>query len=1288
MSKTTKKKIAVDDNVSVTVKKKKAPPKKESSKTGKVLNNFQHALIRPEPVIGSRITIRRDCWVYATSSSTNEEESQIDASEDDTSTKKNTPKIILKKIKFNAGLTKIFCEIMSNAIDNLWRSQKYGLTMKRIEFKIPTDPEDEYFGWITVINDGYCIPVEKAKYEFADFRTGDIRNENLYPAEVFFGEMNAGTNFEDEEGKKTSGTFGWGAKAAVIFSKAFTVEHTNPEQRKMLVQNYSENGTVRDKPTVTSYKNKTGYTSISFLPDYEYFGYPGMDDDYFSLIKRYVYECAMITGLGVVLNGEKIVVKDLGKYVRLFYPDAKENSLFSFKAPNGDECVVIEKGVPEKEVEDEVPHVSWVNGVSTRDGGIHVDAWRESIFSVLVKTFNSRKPKKGEKDVLKTTAKDLYPYFTIFVRAEIEGPKFDGAPKDQLVGYINGDGEIVGKLNLTKDKKEKSVFTASINEAMKKIMKWNFVTLLEEKLAMKADRTQSRKEGSTSKKVPATKNYTPANFAGTKRSAECILVVGEGLSANAFVGQLIAKIPEGSDLVGRLAIRGKFINVQNASSRDINANAEVAQLKKILGLVTGVKYTKDHPENLKLLKYWKLMLATDQDDDGFHIRGLVLNFIYWGWPELFDLRCPDGTYFIESLSTAVAIARWGKGSMKIFYSNPEYREWLEGPEPKTLKGLSVKYYKGLATHEVGEEDIYLGKKNPAMKSLKRVQYFLDDEVGDYMDLGFNKHQADWRKVWITRDMRQAGDDTPLEALVPIVVNGELSLSSFVDTQLKIYHIMALRRALPNMYDGFKESQRKAFYGIMMNKKARKGVVNLENLAGSVKEATGYHHGGTSLENTIKKMAQGFVGTNNIPLLKAAGQFGQRELGGEEAGAARYIFTGLEEVTNAIFCAEDRPLLQQRIEDDVKVEFELFMPIVPIILINGADGIASGYSTKIPCYNPDDIVAWIEAWLESEDGTVDLPWLMPWYNGFVGENELLKRVGKTVKTFDPEVDEGPPTAWRSKGILEQGKGGWWHIRELPIGMWTNTMKEHLEYLLSGTPPEGSKKKKGDRYLLDVRWKGSINTAKWDIKPTKDFIPDMNVVGNFKNMQSTFSLTNIHVIDENNFPRKFSCPEELLGEFCVRRLAFYDKRRDYWLKKYEIDAQRESDRYKYVKLVVDGKLNMHQKGEKLEGDMKKAGLRKFANKNKKVKDDAEAAAEDEDGNVDPVAAEAVDTSYDYLLSMQMRSMTVERLAQIKKELEATKAKLDELKNKTSKDLWVDDLGRFKAAYAKFLKTRKEE
>lgn len=1220
-----------------------------SSKKGKVLNPFQHALKRPDTYIGSKVTGKRVCWVFKDSA---EGSGGGEEGSDDKSSSKE-PKIVSRKIKYNPGLTRIFIEVMSNAIDNLWRSQKHGEVMKKIEFMIETDPTSEKYGWITVKNDGYCIPVQKEEYEFVDFRTGKTRKEDLYPVEVFFGEMLAGTNFEEDDTRKTSGRNGMGGKAMVIFSQEAIIEHTNPEQSKKLVQTFSDHGTKRSTPLVTSCKGKVGYTSVSFLPDYEYFDYPGMDEDLFSILKRHVYECSMITGLNISLNGERIAVKSLNSYVRLYYPDTKENSLIALKAPNGDECVLVERGIPDLDAQEDVPHVSWINGIHTRDGGVHVESWKDAIFPLLVKSFNSRKVKKGETP-LKTTAKELYPYFTLFVRAEIEGATFDAQTKDCLVGP---------EIHLADSKKQKDDFKTMLQAAVKKILKWNFIALLEEKLSLKAEKTQSRKE-KVEKRVGATKNYTPANLAGTKRSPECILAIEEGLSAKTFFGRIISKIKNGNDLYGSLAIRGKFINVQNASLRDISANAEVQMLKKVMGLVIGVDYSDE--DNRKTLKYGKVLIVTDQDDDGFHIRGLLLNFFWKFWPSLFEIRCEDGSPFIESFTTAVVSVTEGK-DVTMFYANPEFKEWSLALDPKKLKKLAnkIKYLKGLGSHAPEDAARYV-------KDQKRLQYILDGDEHDYMDLGFNKHQSDWRKSWITRDMPK--DDelaiVPTTPATPIAIKGELSLSTFVDTQLIIYHIMSLRRALPNMFDGFKESQRKAFFGVMMDMDARKRPIVVENLAGTVKKLTGYHHGGTSLQDTIVKMMQGFVGSNNIPLFRNEGEIGSRQLGGGDAAAARYISTALEDVAWTIFSNKDEPILKRATEDGQEIEYEMFMPILPLILINGANGIASGYSTQIPCYNPLDIVAWIEAWLLSSDGTVDLPWLVPWYRGFFGTIELLYHEGsgkaRKPRVFNPDTDE-KPTGWRSIGNLQPSpkKKGWWEITELPVGMWTSTMSEHLEYLKSGNPPEGSKKKKGERCLADVKWRGTTNTIHWEIRPTKDFIPDMEVVGNFKNMQNTQSLTNMHVLDQNGFPKKYTSAEDLLQDFCKERLRYYEMRREYWLKTYKRDLAKETDRYKYVKAVVDKKLNMHQTDEKLEADMEAMGLRKISDVNeKKAK------------------------SYDYLLSMQMRSMTIKKLEEIKKEVERLKALVKELEGKTSGDLWLEDLETFKVAYAKFLKTRKEE
>jgi DNA topoisomerase II len=392
-----------------------------------------------------------------------------------------------------------------------------------------------------------------------------------------------------------------------------------------------------------------------------------------------------------------------------------------------------------------------------------------------------------------------------------------------------------------------------------------------------------------------------------------------------------------------------------------------------------------------------------------------------------------------------------------------------------------------------------------------------------------------------------------------------------------------------------------------------------------------------------------------------GEYGTRAMGGEDASAARYVSTRLEEISWTLFSEMDEPLLRHAVEDGKEVEYEFLMPILALILINGAKGIATGYSTDIPCYNPEDISGWTRAWIHSEDRNVNLPPLLPWYRGYKGTIERLRKVGKEYHVCK---DGEKATSWRTKGILEPTKGGWWRISELPIGLWTADMKEYLEYLYTGQPPKGSKKKKSDKYLSDIRWKGSANTAVWDIKPVKDFIPDMEVTGNFKIMQNKFSLTNMHVIDENNYPRKYSSPEDLLQDFCAKRLEYYEKRKSYWTREYQKQFDKESDRYKYVQAVISGKLAMKQEDAKLEAAMLKLGLRKASDKKGKV-------------------------SFDYLLAMQMRSiMSANKLDEIKAEVERLKALLDNMKTKTAKELWLEDLDKFDEAYAKFLKTRKEE
>ena len=244
-----------------------------SSVKGQRLNPFQHARKRPDTYIGSCKNVNRDMWVF--SISPNDEgidaDNDVDTEGSDTKPKKESL-FVFKNIRYNAGLTRLFVEAMSNAIDNKWRSQENGVKMSNIKFTIDNNPESESYGWITVWNDGYCMEVHKKEFEYEDYRNKKTIKESVYPAEFYFGEMLAGTNFEDDDKRKTSGRNGMGAKAIVVFSKEFIIDHSNPDDKKKFYQKYYNAGKDRDEPIVESYKSKTGYTSVSFLPDYEYFG--------------------------------------------------------------------------------------------------------------------------------------------------------------------------------------------------------------------------------------------------------------------------------------------------------------------------------------------------------------------------------------------------------------------------------------------------------------------------------------------------------------------------------------------------------------------------------------------------------------------------------------------------------------------------------------------------------------------------------------------------------------------------------------------------------------------------------------------------------------------------------------------------------------------------------------------------------------------------------------------------------------------------------------------------------
>ena len=191
----------------------------------------------------------------------------------------------------------------------------------------------------------------------------------------------------------------------------------------------------------------------------------------------------------------------------------------------------------------------------------------------------------------------------------------------------------------------------------------------------------------------------------------------------------------------------------------------------------------------------------------------------------------------------------------------------------------------------------------------------------------------------------------------------MAYKDFLDKELILFSRYDNARSIPCVIDGFKPSQRKVLFGAFLRNLVRE--IKVVQFSGYVSEHAAYHHGEQSLNGTIISMAQDFVGANNINLLVPSGQFGSRSMGGKDAASPRYIYTYLSKITRLIFKEEDDKLCRYLVDEGQSVEPEFYFPIVPMVLINGSEGIGTGYSTSIPNYNPIDIVNYIKSKLHGE-----------------------------------------------------------------------------------------------------------------------------------------------------------------------------------------------------------------------------------------------------------------------------------------------------------------------------------
>ena len=920
------------------------------------------------------------------------------------------------KLLVNPGFYKLIDELLVNAHDHVVRLRTRNSENPVRKITISCDPHHFY-----VENDGEPIDVVQHP------------EHKVWVPQMIFAELLTSTNYDAEEKKLVGGKNGYGVKLVNIFAKRMEVMIVDAARKLSYQQSYSLNMTKIDEPKVRASKSKPS-VAIRWEPDFARFGMTEITPDMMKLIERRVWDLAMTVGKDVKVfwNGEALKCRNLTEYARSYGIDT-----VVYESPNDRWHISI------GQAPDGAFNMSFVNGIWTSKGGTHVDAVANQVTNHIVDYLETKKKTKVKNSLVKDQ-------LAIFIVSLIENPSFTSQTKETLTTKASAFGS---SPKLSDDTLKKIVSKLGIVE-----------TILEAQAAKDA-KDNSKSDGKKQSRITGIPKLDDAVYAGTTKSKDCTLILTEGDSAKAMA--LSGLSQEQRKFYGVYPLKGKVLNVKDTSDAKVEQTKEIAELKKILGLQSGKKYA-----DVSELRYGSVMIMTDQDYDGSHIRGLLINLFHELWHELCEI--PG---FLTYMATPIVKAIKGKETRN-FYSQYEYEQWRAG---EGAKGWKVKYYKGLGTSTRDEAKEYFARP-------QAVEFAFVPGSDEAIDMAFNKARADDRKLWL-----QGYDKA---ALIP--AGSKLPYPDFINKDLIHFSNYNLERAIPSMMDGLKVSQRKILYAAF--KRDLRSEIRVAQFAGYVSEHTGYHHGEASLNEAIIGMAQDFMGANNIPWLVPQGQFGTRLQGGKDSASPRYIHTYLQPNVRKLVPDADFSVLKYRDDDGLPVEPEWYAPVLPMLLVNGARGIGTGYSTYVPPCNPDTLKSMLVDWLNGEDAALDRP-LVPYFKGFRG----------TVAADGTVV-----------GVYKKEKNGEFIVTELPPETWTQDYREWLEKELA----EGRIKD-----FVDVSTDTEVNIR----------IKGIEEKALIKSITDRVKTTNMHAFNASCQITKYDTLNAILKEFAEIRLGLYETRR---------------------------------------------------------------------------------------------------------------------------------------------------
>ena len=850
-----------------------------------------------------------------------------------------TAHFVTERVEHSPMLMKVIDEIIVNALDHAIKHRE----VTRIDVAIDDN------GVISVYNDGPGFSTSMV--QLPDGRS--IHNPTAAFTEAF-----ASTNFN--ENRTVGGQNGLGAKITVAVSELFTIDTVDVVESIRFRQSYYCDPVVIAEPILEPY-NSAPFTRITFTPDMAFFKY-GLE--YIPTLRCliemrtwFIAAYAMVTRPKVTISFCNNVMRPQSfvSFCHMFTPDVcalKMKQMTSVKV-NKKLCATCVSSTERKTayvwnvgiaLSDSPRQVSVINGIHVKDGGTHIKYLQMQILSKLDTKIKTLCKRIGVQFKPSYVTNKLF----IFVCGPVEDPKFNSQTKERL--------------DNTPCCFRRYVFTAAHVREIWALIEPMLTADLAAKPIMQKRVQRSRGRIDLPK-------YKSATQAGTRSSKACCLIITEGDSANTMV---TTALNSGCNPLFNYGIYGTFsiqgvppnglkesksangkstkvlqnVNAdgslgswlsaippaldQRRPSEKLMRNARLTDLATALNLSYNCTYatnTKQGNAEWAKLRYGAIIGLTDQDLDGYNIFGLICTFIVTYWPALLDRG------FIRRINTPIIRTypkqRSSRLRIKEFFTEHEFNQWRISYERGTKRicnSFKIKYYKGLAKHSK-KEIVHMFRNTPDNITV----YYKDDDAILYMCAYYGPNT----------DVRKELLSVPLDGHIPIDRRMPLSIQFTHNT--KAYQLDNCVRKLASVADGFIAGRRKIFFAV--RERIRKSTV-VASAAGIVLAHANYHHGPTSLENSMIYMAQAYLGARVLPLLLPIGIFGTRDEGFSNYPASRYVNTMLNaDLADALFRPEDDYVLPYTQVDGNYCEPDYYMPILPYLLCETMQLAATGWKMR-------------------------------------------------------------------------------------------------------------------------------------------------------------------------------------------------------------------------------------------------------------------------------------------------------------------------------------------------------